>query len=148
MTGPKLTSLILFGALSFVFGFLFTVGLNGMFGGLATGVIVAGLTCAFIWFAKTGRHAFARGFLGLGAVFIIVPVAALAGFGEQVADGTLAAIQTGSSLTDEEASALFLSSIFASAGLVFGMIVGLVLVLIGGLMHRGPAPTSAPETAP
>ncbi|GAB5446965.1 hypothetical protein [Gymnodinialimonas sp.] len=141
MTGPKLTALILFGALSFAFGFLFTVGLNGAFGGLMTGVIVAALTCAFIWFANNGRHAFARGFLGLGAVFIIVPIAALAGFGEQVAEGTLTAIQNGSSLTEEEAGALFLSSIFASAGLVFGIIFGLILVLIGGLMHRSPAST-------
>lgn len=148
MSGPKLTAMILFGALSFVFGFLFTVGLNGAFGALATGAIVAGLTCAFIWFSTTGRHAFARGFLSLGAVFIIVPVAALVGFGEEVAEGTLTAIQNGGSLSEEEASALFLSSIFASAGLVFGIVVGLILVLIGGLMHRRTAPETPSETGP
>lgn len=136
MTGPKLTSMILFGALAFVFGILFTIGLNTTFGAIATGVIVAGATCAFIWFARTGRQAFARGFLSLGAVFIIVPIAALAGFGEQVADSTLTALQSDVGLSEDEAASLFLSSVFASAGLVFGMIIGLILVLIGGLMHR------------
>ena len=111
------------------------------------GAIVAALVCAFIWFAKTGRQAFARGFLGLGAVFIIVPVAALSGFGEQVTEASLTALQNGEGLTDEEASTLFLSSIFASAGLIFGMIVGLILVLIGGLMHR-PAKVTPPQTPP
>lgn len=143
MTGPKLTSMIVFGALAFLFAILFTIGLNSAFGAIVTGVIVAALTCAFIWFAASGRQTFARGFLSLGAVFIIVPVAALAGFGEQVADTSLVAIQTGGSISEEEASALFLSSIFASAGLVFGIIIGLVLVLIGGLMHRPAKPDPA-----
>lgn len=148
MTGPKLTAMILFGSLSLLFGFTFTVGLNGAFGALATGVIAAGLTCAFIWYASIGRHAFARGFLSLGAVCIIVPVAALVGFGEQVADGTLTTLQDGGSLSEEEAGMLFVSSILASAGLVLGLIVGLILVLIGGLMHRRPAEAPSPETTP
>ncbi|MBY4894488.1 hypothetical protein KUL25_17155 [Rhodobacteraceae bacterium N5(2021)] len=146
MTGPKLISMILFGTLAWMFGFLFTVGLSGASGGLLAGVIVAGLSCTFIWFASCGRHAFARGFLSLGAVFIIVPVAGMVGFGEQVAETSVAALQSGEGLTDEEASALFLSSIMAGAGLIFGIIVGLVLVLIGGLMHRRTVPT--PDLAP
>lgn len=145
MTGSRLTAMILFGTLGGVFGVLFTIGLNSAFAALATGVIVAGMIGAFIWFARSGHHAFARGFLGLGAVFIVVPVAALAGFGEQIADGSIAAIQSGVSMTEAEASALVLSSIFASAGLVFGMVVGLVLILIGGLMHRRPIATRGPK---
>ena len=143
MTGPKLTAMIVFGLLSFVFGILFTIGLNSTFTALMVGAIVAGLTCAFIYFAKLGRHAFARGFLGLGAVFIVIPVLALVGLGEEVATGTLTSLQTNGTLSEEEASALFLSSIFASAGLVFGMIVGFILVLIGGLVHRVPKPSVA-----
>lgn len=144
MMGPKRTAMILFGALGGVFGALFAIGLNNAFGALATGVIAAGLTGTFIWFARTGHHAFARGFLGLGAVFIVIPFAVLAGFGAQVAEGSIAAIQSSANVTEEEATALFLSSIFVSAGLVFGIVVGVVLVLIGGLMHRRPP---APETA-
>lgn len=136
MTGPKLTAMILFGALSFTFGAILSLGLNGALSAVATGAFVAALVCAFIWFAKTGRYAFARGFLGLGAVFIIVPIAAIAGLGELVSETSLTTWETGGVLTEEEASALFVSSIVASAGLVFGIVVGLVLVLIGGLMHR------------
>lgn len=138
MTGPKLIAMIIFGTLAFLFGVLFTIGLNSAFGAIIGGVIVAALVCVFIWFAATGQQVFARGFLGLGAVFIIVPVAALLGFGEQMADSSLIALQSGEGFSDEEASALFLSSIFASAGIIFGIIVGLLLVLIGGLMHRTP----------
>lgn len=144
MTGPKLTSMIVFGTLSFLFAILFTIGLNSGFGVIMTGLIVTALVCAFIWFAATGRQAFARGFLGLGAVFIIVPIAALAGFGEQLVDTTVTTWEAGGTLTEEEASTLFLSSIFASAGLIFGIIVGLILVLIGGLMHKQAKPDVAP----
>lgn len=136
MSGPKLTAMIVFGTLSFLFAILFSLGLNGTFEAVATGIVVTALVCVFIWFAKTRRHAFARGFLGLGAVCIIVPFAALAGFGEQVAEESLTALQTGQILSEDEVSLLMISSIFASAGLVFGLIVGLILVLIGGLMHR------------
>ncbi|QXT39803.1 hypothetical protein [Gymnodinialimonas ceratoperidinii] len=141
MTGPKLFSMIIFGTLAFFFAFLFSIGLNNAFGSLATATIGAALTCAFIWFARSARHAFARGFLGLGAVFIIVPVAALAGFGEQISNGAMASLQSGTSMTEEETSALVLSSVFASAGLVFGLVVGLILILIGGLMHRNTTAT-------
>lgn len=144
MTGPKFTSMIVFGTLSFLSAIMFTIGLNSGFGAVVTGIIVAALVCAFIWFAASGRQAFARGFLGLGAVFIIVPIAALAGFGEQVAEGSLTALQNGESMTEDEASMLIVSSIFASAGLVFGLFVGLILVLIGGLMHKGSTPEPAP----
>lgn len=138
MTGPQLTSMIVFGTLSFLFAILFTIGLNSTFGAIATGAIVAAMTCAFIYFAQTGKQGFARGFLALGAVFIIVPIAALAGFGEQVTEASLTVLQPDVNLTEDEAAALFLSSIFASAGLVFGIIIGLILVLVGGLMHRPP----------
>lgn len=140
MTGPKLISMILFGALTWVFGFIFTIGLNGAFSAIMTGTIVATLTCVFIWFAGTSQHAFARGFLGLGAVFIIVPVAALMGFGERLAETSLTALETSVALTEEESSALIVSSLLASAGLIFGIFVGLILVLIGGLMHRRKQP--------
>ena len=146
MTGPKLFSMIIFGTLAFFFAFLFTIGLNSAFGSLATATVCAALTCAFIWFAHSARHAFARGFLGLGAVFIIVPIAALAGFGEQISNGAMASLQTGTSMTEEETSALVLSSVFASAGLIFGLIVGLILILIGGLMHRTSNATSGTVT--
>ncbi|UWQ96008.1 hypothetical protein K3728_01830 [Rhodobacteraceae bacterium M385] len=136
MSGPKLTSMIVFGTLSLLFGALFSIGLNGVGTAFVVGVIVAGATCAFIWFAKTGRQAFARGFIGLGAVFLIVPVAALSGYGDQIADTSTAVMANGGAFTDEEASMLFLSTIFASAGLLFGMFAGFILVLIGGLMHR------------
>jgi hypothetical protein len=147
MTGPKLFSMIIFGTLTFFFAYLFSIGLNNAFGSLVTAMVCAALTCAFIWFARSARHAFARGFLGLGAVFIIVPVAALAGFGEQISNGAIASLQTGTSLSEEETGALVLSSVFASAGLIFGWIVGLILILIGGLMHRTatPAPGSATQ---
>lgn len=143
LTGPKLTSMIVFGVLTFAFGVLFTIGLNSTFGALMVGAIVAALTCAFIFFANTGRAAFARGFLGLGAVFIVIPVMALVGLGEQVAEGTLTSLQTNGTLSEEEAASLFLSSIMASAGLVFGMVVGFILLLIGGLMHRQKHPDQA-----
>ncbi|MBL4627695.1 MAG: hypothetical protein JKY00_06605 [Roseicyclus sp.] len=146
MTGPKLTAMILFGALAFVFGVAFTIGLNSYFGALVTGAIAAALTCTLIWFAQTGTQAFARGFLALGAVFIIVPIAALSGFGGQIAESTVTALETGEGWSEEFTSALFLTSILASAGLVFGIIVGLILVLIGGLMHRPVRPT--PSNAP
>lgn len=140
MTGPKLTALIVFGTLSFVFGALFSIGLSGIISAVVTGAFVAALVCALIWFAKTGRHAFARGFLGLGAVFIIVPLAALIDLGEQIANDALPILQDASALSDQEAAILAMSeftvpSIVASAGIVFGMIVGLILVIIGGLMH-------------
>lgn len=144
MTGPKLTAMILFGVLSFLFGALFSVGLNGALSAALTGAVVAALTCAFIWFAQTGRHAFARGFLGLGAVFIVVPIAALAGLGELVSDTSIAAWEAGGLLTEQEATDLALSSIFASAGLIFGIVIGLILVLIGGLMHRRTTPATTP----
>lgn len=140
MTGPKLTAMIIFGTLAFLFAILFTIGLISGFGAIATGAIVAALTCAFIFYAQTGKHGFARGFLALGAVFIVVPIAALSGLGEQVADASLTIINPDEDLTEDAANALFLSTLFASAGLVFGIIVGLILVLIGGLMHR-PATT-------
>lgn len=141
MTGSKLTAMIVFGVLSFAFAILFTIGLNSAFGAIVTGFIAAGLTCAFIYFATTGKQGFARGFLALGMVFIIVPIAALAGFGEQVAESSISFLEADGSFSEEETTALVLSSIFASAGLVFGIIVGLILVLIGGLMHR---PAKAP----
>ncbi len=137
MTGPKLTAMIVFGALSFLFAFLFTIGLNSAFGAIATGAIVAGLACAFIYFAKSIKQGFARGFLALGMVFIIVPIAALAGFGDQLAE-TVLTVQDGIRITEDETATLMLQSAFATAGLVFGIIVGLILVLIGGLMHRPP----------
>ncbi|WP_341863390.1 hypothetical protein [Gymnodinialimonas sp. 57CJ19] len=144
MTGPKLTSMIVFGTLSLLFGALFSVGLNGVGTAFLVGVIVAGATCAFIWFAKTGRQAFARGFIGLGAVFLIVPVAALSGLGDQLVETSTAVMENGGTFTDEDASMLFLSTLFASAGLLFGMFAGFILVLIGGLMHRNKPAGTAP----
>lgn len=145
MTGPKLIAMILFGVLSFFFALMFSVGLNGMGAALVVGLLMAALTCGFIYFATTGRHAFARGFLGLGAVCIIVPIAALSGFGEQVAEGTLPALQTNGALSEEEASIFVVSSIVASAGVVFGMIIGLIFVVIGGLMHLNSTKTATPD---
>ncbi len=144
MSGPKLTAMILFGALALLFGFLFSVGIVGGIGAFLTGLIAAGGTCALIWFADTGKIAFARGFLALGAVFIVVPIVGLGGLGEQVGDAAVQAIGNETSLSEEEFSALAVQSIFASAGLVFGLIVGLILILIGGLMHRRPAPPPPP----
>lgn len=144
MSGPKLTSMIVFGTLSLLFGALFSIGLNGIGTAILVGAIVAGATCAFIWFAQTGRQAFARGFIGLGAVFLIVPVAALSGYGDQIAETSTAVMENGGTFTDEEASMLFLSTIFASAGLLFGMFAGFILVLIGGLMHRNKPTGTAP----
>lgn len=139
MTGPKLTAMILFGALSFVFGLLFAGPIVGAFGGLVTAFIVAVGTAALIYFAETGKQAFARGFLALGAVFIVVPVVGLAGLGEQVADVAVQAIEGENAVSEEEFGAIAVTSIFATAGLAFGFIVGLILVLIGGLMHRRPS---------
>lgn len=140
MSGPKLTATVVFGTLSFVFGGLFTAGLNGVPVAIIVGLLMAAATATFIFFAGTGRHAFARGFLGLGVVFIVVPIAALAGLGQQVADGTLPVLQGTGQLTEDDAAWLFVSSIVASAGLIFGIVVGLLLVLIGGLMHRKRQP--------
>ena len=140
MTGPKLTAIILFGVLSFAFGALFSLGLNGVLAAIIVGLIMAFGAGVFIYFAKTGRLAFARGFLALGTVCIVVPIAALAGLGEQVANGTLPVLQDTTVLTDHEAVTFTMTefvvpSLVASAGVVFGMLVGLILVIIGGLMH-------------
>jgi hypothetical protein len=146
MTGPKLTALILFCALAFAFGVLFSIGITGGVGSVLTGVLAAAGTGALIWFAETGKTAFARGFLALGAVFIIVPLVALGGLGEQLGDAAVQAVDTETLLSEDEIGALALRSIFASAGLVFGLIVGMILVLIGGLMHRRPTSTPSPDT--
>lgn len=144
MTGPKLTALILFGALALLFAFLLSVGLVGGFGAVLTGLLAAAGTAALIWYADTGKTAFARGFLALGAVFIVVPIVGLGGLGEQLGDAAVQAVEGEAALTEDEIGALALQSIFASAGLVFGLIVGMILVLIGGLMHRRP--TSPPSS--
>jgi hypothetical protein len=146
MNGPKLTALMLFGAFAFVFAVLFSIGIVGGIGAILTGLLAAAGTGALIWFAETGKIAFARGFLALGAVFIIVPVVALGGLGEQLGDAAVQAIDTETQLTEDEFNTLALQSIFASAGLVFGMIVGLILVLIGGLMHRRPTAPIEPSS--
>ncbi|MEX3017072.1 hypothetical protein [Gymnodinialimonas hymeniacidonis] len=140
MSGPKLTALVLFCALALLFGFILSVGVVGGFGGFLTGVIAAAGTGAFIWFADIGKIAFARGFLALGAVFIVVPIVGLAGLGEQVGDVAVETLTTEQSLTEEQFNQLAITSIFASAGLIFGIVVGLILILIGGLMHKRPAP--------
>lgn len=139
MTGPKLTALILFDALALLFGFLLSVGIVGWFGALLTAMLASAGTGALIWFADTDKTAFARGFLALGAVFIVVPVVGLAGLGEQWGDAAVQAVGTETTLSEEELSALTLRSVFATAGLAFGLLVGMILVLIGGLMHRRPA---------
>lgn len=148
MTGPKLTAMILFGALGFLFGFIFSIGLLGGFGALATGLIAAGATCTLIWFADTGKRAFARGFMALGAVFILVPVMALGGWAEQAGNVSLEALTNGTEFTEEQASEFVLTSIFASAGVIFGVVVGLILVLIGGLMHSGKRQVAPPPVPP
>lgn len=147
MTGPRLTAMILFGALAFVFAFLFAVGLVGGLGALITGLVAAGATGALIHFVDpggSGKRAFGRGFMALGAVFILVPVASLGGWAEQAGDVTLQALTDGTRLTEEEASQFVLTSIFASAGVIFGMIIGLILVLIGGLMQSGKRNVAPP----
>ncbi len=145
MTGPKLTALILFCALSILFGFLLSVGIAGGTVALLVGCLAAAGTGALIWFATTGRIAFARGFLGLGCVLVVVPIITLGGLGEAFTDAAGQAIDPGEVVTDEELSTLALQSIFASAGLVFGLVVGLILILIGGLMHKR---TAAPPPLP
>lgn len=140
MTGPKLTALILFCCLSLLFGVLLSIGIVGGLGSIPIGLLAAGATGALIWFAETGRTAFARGFMALGAVFIVVPVVGLGGLGDQLGNAAIQAVEADNTLSEEEISALALRSIFASAGLVFGVVVGLILVLIGGLMHRRSAP--------
>ncbi len=144
MTGPKFTALILFDSLAILFGFLLSVGIVGWVGAALVGLIASAGTGALIWFAETGRTAFARGFLALGAVFIVVPIVGLGGLGEQLGDAAVQAVEGEAALTEDEFNALALQSIFASAGLVFGLIVGMILVLIGGLMHRRP--TSPPSS--
>ena len=62
----------------------------------------------------------------------------VSGFGDQISETTLTALETGEGWSEEETGALIFSSILASAGLVFGAVVGAILVLIGGLMHRAP----------
>ncbi|MBF9044535.1 hypothetical protein HKCCE4037_14420 [Rhodobacterales bacterium HKCCE4037] len=148
MTGSKLTALIIFGALALLFGFILSVGIVGGFGAFAVGVICAAGTGALIWFADSGKIAVARGFLGLGAVLIVVPIVGFAGLGEQVSDAAVQAIGNEQTLTDEQLGTLAVQSIFASAGFAFGLIVGLILVLIGGLMHRRPANPPVPPTPP
>lgn len=138
MTGPKLTALILFGILSLLFAFLFVIGLTSAMTAMLTGLISAAATCTLIWFAETGKRAFARGFLALGAVFVFVPVAGLGAWGEQIADTALVALESAEGLSDDAASSLAITSILASAGLVFGMVFGAILILIGALMHRAP----------
>jgi hypothetical protein len=142
MSGAKLTAMILFGALAFVFTYLFTVGLTSAATATLSGIVAAAATCALIWFAQTGKHAFARGFLALGAVFICVPVAGLGQWGEEFAASSLQAVETGAGLSDEDYSQFVLTSIFASAGVVLGLVVGAILVLIGALMHRKPRATA------
>lgn len=148
MAGPKLTAMILFGALALVFGFVLSATIVGTFGGALTGLIAAAGTGVLIRFAETGRTAFARGFLALGAIFIVVPVVGLAGLGEQVGEVATQALEGDRSLGEDEFGALALTSIFASVGLVFGMIFGLILILVGGLMHRRRVPPPGGSDAP
>ncbi|WP_224816863.1 hypothetical protein [Hasllibacter sp. MH4015] len=148
MSGPKLTAMILFGALALVFGFILSATIVGAFGGFLTGLIAAAGVCALIWFADLEKLAFARGFLGLGAVFIVVPIVGLAGLGEQVSEVAVQALETGESVTEDEFGAIAITSIFASAGLVLGMIIGLILILIGGLMHSRARKSAPPPINP
>lgn len=139
MTGQKLTAMMIFGSLSFIFGILFSISLFGVIPSIFVGVFVAVLTAAFIFLAKTNRYAFARGFIGLGVVFLVVPMAAIAALGPSVADGT------GRMRLDDNWMTETAIVVVAFGGLVFGTIIGLVLVLIGGLMHRTPkSPVSRP----
>jgi len=140
--------MILFGALGFVFAFVFAVGLVGGVGALVTGLVAAAATCALIRFVDpegSSKRAFGRGFMALGAVFILVPVMALGGWAEQAGDASLQALTDGTHFTDEQASAFVLTSILASAGVIFGMVVGLILVLIGGLMQSGKRSVAPPD---
>lgn len=150
MTGPKLTAMILFGCLAFLFTFLFTVGLtSGMTATLAA-IVAAAATAVLIRYADTGKRAFARGFMALGAVFIFIPIAAFGAWGEQFANSSAQTLRAGETLSEEVYSELVVTSVFASAGLVMGLFVGAILVLIGALMHRQPRPaiTQAQDNQP
>lgn len=133
LTGPKLVAMILFGFLAFAVTFLFSIGLTSGRTASLSGLVTAGLTSAAILLADDNRRAFARGILGLGAVFVLVPLAVVAQWGEDLATGA-----TGG-LSDAERGEILAISVLFSAGLVFGLVAGGLLLLAGGLLHRRPA---------
>ena len=134
MTTHKLFALIIITLLTFAFAWLLSAGVIGIAGGTICGIIVATASAALIYNASTGKRAYARGFLALGATFILVPFVNLFAIGDQVVSN-LPALSNGEQALQDE---IFLASFVASAGLIFGLVIGCILVAIGALMHLKP----------
>lgn len=98
---------------------------------IAAAVIMTGLTGALIWPAATDRRAIARGIIAMGATAFAAPLAAIQAF---QAEFLYAA------LSDQELSGRFANfdQVFVTGWTLtaIGLVIGLVLMIAGGIMHR------------
>lgn len=122
--------LIVFCALVFAVSWFTITALTTPMRAGASGVALAAFTGIFIWFAPTNRTAIARGLIALGATALAAPMAAVSA----VTNDMLFSMfdeNFGAQLVDLDA---MIATGWRNTGI--GAVVALVLIIVGGRMHR------------
>ena len=102
--------------------------------GVAGGIVLALCSGAFIWFAKTRRHAMARAILSLGATALAAPAAGLAA----AQNDYLFSFLTEDGLDDARLAAYENAMASGLSMLGIGIVAAIVLFIAGWHMHRKP----------
>jgi vacuolar-type H+-ATPase subunit I/STV1 len=140
MTASRIIAAIFLGLAALVTAFTFAIGTNNMaFTGILS--ILAGAGTAFVALrAPSGRQAWGRGFLGLAATLVVMPMLLASALGEQLEGHTAQTL-----LDDDHAMGqAVVSSMLLGISTLIGFFFGAIALALGLILNRAPAPPYRP----